>query len=76
MNCKKPFPTNYFDLTISSEYHIHEILKKNNINVKVSAEAGFTGEIYRYLDETDNYLLNNIINDNDIKKIKIFGNVN
>jgi hypothetical protein len=70
MNCKKPFQTHYTDLTISSEYHVHEILK--NINLKRYTEAGFYGDVYRYLDETDDYPLSSIINNNNIKKIKFF----
>jgi hypothetical protein len=76
VNCKKTFETTYFDLTISSEYHIHEILNESEINIKRSTDVGFYGQVYRYLNETDNFLLNNIIDNNKIKKIKIFGNVN
>jgi len=74
--CQKSFQTNYFDLTISSEYHIHEILNNAKVNVKKSINSGFIGWIYRYLDENNKNSLSDILNNNSIKKIKAFGNLN
>ena len=74
--CKKSIQINYFDLTIASEYHIHETLNNKRVNIKKSINSGFIGWVYRYLDENNTSLLEDILKFNSIKNIKVFGNLN